>query len=116
MTSTLVPPSARGTLAVGKVVGRHLHMHVLGLAIIRDQLVDGDEMFEDATGQRVVRMRTELVKPVAPVAGFVRTVPMPRISPDDIPTGKMPLAYPIVEPTTVRIITGRHRAQKGPRR
>lgn len=59
MTSTAIPPLGRSVLATGRRVGRHFHAHVLGLAIIRDQLRDGDVMIEGASDEKIVRMRTE---------------------------------------------------------
>lgn len=117
MSSTTIPPLGRGVLATGKRVGRHFHTHVLGLAIIRDQLHDGDVMIENDDGAEVVRMRTERREPVPltrprltraqitvalatqDTATTVLRVIRPRTEP-------MPRHLTTVEPSTARIITG----------
>lgn len=62
MTSTARIP-AIGNLRPGRRIGLQFQHHLLGAAIVRQQLHDNDVMIEDATGERVVRFRTERVVP-----------------------------------------------------
>lgn len=121
MSSTTIPPLGRGVLATGKRVGRHFHAHVLGLAIIRDQLHDGDAMIESADGNaKVVRMRTELREPVpltrprltrvevaVALASQAETTVLQFVRPR---TAVMPAVRTLhresIEPSTARIILG----------
>lgn len=62
MTNTTRIPAV-GNLRPGRRIGHQFHQHVLGATIVREQLHDNDVMIEDATGERVVRFRTERIVP-----------------------------------------------------
>lgn len=99
MTTTAVPPYRRGpVLAAGRITNRKLHANVLGIAIIREQLHNGDVMVEGRSGLSIVRHRTELETPVRPG--------VPLMPPTTAPMRATAGRHRIVEPTAVRIITG----------
>lgn len=108
MTSTMIPPFGRGVLATGKRVGGAFHLHVLGAAIIRDQLADGDVMVEHS-GEKVTRMRTELQQPVPRPRRpkHLPTVPIPRAPVDDVATDVLPVVFPHIDRAeTAKLILG----------
>lgn len=100
MSTTTIPPFGRGSLAVG--TGRRFHIHLLGAAILREQLHDGDVMIETATNAKVVRMRTELQTP--PSRPAPPTIPTPREPEPE--TSDVRMVFPVIDERTVRLIRG----------